>query len=501
MTVIKDGIIVLEDLKEFIDKGKYIVVVDSCILLDFYRYNSKTAQEILNNLEYLGDKVWIPHQVYIEFKRNFASILGPNHNKYKNIPKSIASNVKDFENKLNRLIKAYDKYNFPKVNELGEKIKQHLISIENEANQYKEEIKTEMELMSELLRTNKILEYVENLKNQGQVGIPFSPTRILSIVDEGRKRFDLNIPPGYKDINKSEIVKEDLKVVDPLAPFGDLIVWKALIAKAKVDKVNVIFTTSDSKPDWWELDSNKNILSPREELIAEFIEETEGEVEFLMLPMKEFINKFSLISNISSLYSNVELSANEILQERLWESGEEIKDILIDNAYHAHLGNIEDVEDFEIVSVKIEDTDVEFDDEKVNLTTQFQIEASGYFIEYINRDYSESTQITMNLKGNYSVEIELDIENQDYTIDDWEISDLIISSSKIHYEEDYSDLQPWEYCSVCLKNSGEHELHPDERICNSCSQNSNYMLCTNCGTFYRHEDYDGDGQYCGRCQH
>ena len=500
MTVIKDAVARLEDLKEFIEDENYIVVVDSCVLLDFYRYNSKTSQEILSNLEYLGDKIWIPNQVYIEFKRNFASILGPNHNKYKNIPKNIASNVREFGNKVNKLIKAYDKYDFPKINELGEKIKQHLINIDAEANKYKEEIKSEMDLMNELLRTNKILGYIEDLKNKGQVGKPLSPKKTLSIVEEGRKRFELNLPPGYKDIDKSEIVKEDLKVEDPIAPFGDLIVWNTLIAKAKTDKINIIFTTSDSKSDWWELDNNKNIVAPREELLAEFEEETEGEVELLMLPMKEFISKFSLISNISSLYSNVELSANEILQDRLYESAEEIKDILIDDAYHVHLGNIEDVEDFEIINVKVEDADVEFDDERVNLSTEFQVEASGYFIEYINRDYSESTEITIILKGKYSVDIELDAENEGYSIDDWEFTDLIIVDSKIHYDEDYYALQPWEYCVVCHKEAGEHELYSDGRICYSCSQNSDYILCTNCGTFYKHEDYTGDGQYCGKCR-
>ncbi|MCZ8533369.1 PIN-like domain-containing protein [Psychrobacillus psychrodurans] len=501
MTVVKEAVVSIEQLKEFIEDENYLVVVDSCVLLDYYRYSSETAKAILSNLEYLTEKLWFPNQVYIEFKRNYELILGPNHNKYKNISNNISSNVKDFENKTNKLIKAYDKYNFPKVNELGDKIKQHLLNIEKDAKQYKEEIKSEMDLMSQLLRSNKMLEYIDSLKDNNQVGSPLSPKRILTIVNEGEKRFILNLPPGYKDMNKSEVVKENIKVEDPLAPYGDLIVWKSLIEKAKQDNVNIIFTTSDSKPDWWELDSSKNILAPREELLAEFEEETEGKVELLMLPMKEFVSNFSIISNTFSLYSEIELSTEELLADKLYESDEDIQQMLIEDATHVHLGNVEDIEDFQVINIALDNIETEIDEERVTITADFRIEAVGYFVEYISRDYSESTEVSVTLKGSYSILIELDVEKKSYSIDKCEITDLRIIDSIVHYPEDYEEIAPWDYCVVCSKRYGDHELYPDERICSSCSQNNDYILCTNCGTFYKHEDYTGDGQYCcGKCK-
>lgn len=499
MTSAKEVVVSRDELKAFIEEENYLVVVDSCVLLDYYRYSSQTANSILSNLEYLGERVWIPNQVYIEFKRNYEHILGPNHNKYKNISNNIGTNVKDFENKISRLIKAYDKYNFPKVKELGDKIKQHLLNIDKDAKQYKEEIKSEMDLMSELLKSNKMLEYIEGVKNTGQVGPPLSPAKILSIVNEGEKRFALNLPPGYKDITKSEVVKENLKAEDPIAPYGDLIVWKSLIEKAKQEDINIIFTTSDSKADWWELDKNKNIVAPREELLAEFKEETGGKLEVLMIPMKEFIGNFSVISDTFSLYSDIELNAADILNALLSESDEEIQELLIADATHVHLGNIENIEDFEVININLEDLDVEFDEEKVNVSANFIIEAIGYFVEYINRDYSEATQVSITLKGSYLVLIELNVEDKTYSIDDCEITDLRIIDSVVHYPEEYEEIDPWYYCVVCSKKYGDHELYPEERICSSCSQDSDYMLCTHCGTFYRLEDYTGDGQRCGKC--
>lgn len=464
--------------------------------LDYYRYSLETAKAILNNLEFLKDHLWIPNQVFKEFHKNYNAVFKPNHNKYKKITTEINSYTREAENKFNNLLKEYNKYNFPKVKELNEKISEHLKEINKEAEQYKVDIKKEMDDMKDLFRDNAMLTFINQLKDDNQVGAALSSNVLLAIAEEGKRRYSLNLPPGYEDSEKIDDVKRGN---DPLAPYGDLIVWKSIIQKAIEDNVNIIFTTSDSKEDWWHLDEHNNILHPREELLAEFNEVTEAGSSILMIPMKEFISKFSILSNISSLYSNIELNANEILFERLEESADEIKDILIEDAYHVHLGNIEDVEYFEIVNVKIEDADVEFDDEKINLSTEFQIDASGYFVEYINKGYSQSTQITITLKGNYSVEIELDAEKEDYSIDDWEFADLIVVDSKIHYDEDYYEIQPWEYCVVCMKKPGEYELYPNEIICSSCSDSSDYILCTSCGIFYKHEDYTGDGQYCGKC--
>lgn len=420
----------LGELKEIIENENYLVVIDSCVFLDYYRYSSETAKVILRNLEFMKDNLWIPNQVFKEFHKNYNAVFKPSHNKYKNITIKLSSYTKEVETKLNDLLEEYDKYNFPKVKELSEKISGHLNEINIEAENYKVEIKKEIEDMKTLLKDNAMLNFITQLKEDEQIGMPLSSTSLLKIVEEGKKRFEFNLPPGYKDLGK---VNNNL---DPLAPYGDLIVWKSIIQKAQEENVDIIFTTSDSKEDWWSLDKDNNILFPREELIAEFKEETEENSSILMIPMKEFISKFSLISNISSLYSIVELSAEEILQDKLYESGEEVKDILVANAHHAHLGSIEDVRDFEIINASIEDYDIEFNDETIMLSSEFEMEASGDFIEYISKEHSIFSQMTITLKGIVSMEIELDAENNVYTFNNCEFNKLDIIDAQISYDED-----------------------------------------------------------------
>jgi len=39
--------------------------------------------------------------------------------------------------------------------------------------------------------------------------------------------------------------------------FGDLIIWKEMIEKAKAEKRPIIFVTDDGKSDWWHIHSSR----------------------------------------------------------------------------------------------------------------------------------------------------------------------------------------------------------------------------------------------------
>ncbi|WP_204277464.1 PIN-like domain-containing protein, partial [Escherichia coli] len=59
---------------------------------------------------------------------------------------------------------------------------------------------------------------------------------------EGEDRYAKKIPPGYKD------AKKDAGEFDK---YGDLIIWKDMIGKAKADKRPILFISDDAKEDWW----------------------------------------------------------------------------------------------------------------------------------------------------------------------------------------------------------------------------------------------------------
>lgn len=77
------------------------------------------------------------------------------------------------------------------------------------------------------------------------------------LISELERRFELKIPPGYKDSNKDD------------GGVGDLAIWLSILALGASQKRDVIFVTEDVKPDWWN-QSNGSEFLPRFELIDEY---------------------------------------------------------------------------------------------------------------------------------------------------------------------------------------------------------------------------------------
>jgi len=56
-----------------------IFIFDTNILLNFYRYSEETCKDIFNNiLVKIQDRLWIPHQVALEFQENRNKLNGRN---------------------------------------------------------------------------------------------------------------------------------------------------------------------------------------------------------------------------------------------------------------------------------------------------------------------------------------------------------------------------------------------------------------------------------------
>jgi rRNA-processing protein FCF1 len=52
-----------------------LVVLDTNVLLNLYRYNVKVQDELVDLFARLGDRVWVPRQVLVEFWRNREAVL------------------------------------------------------------------------------------------------------------------------------------------------------------------------------------------------------------------------------------------------------------------------------------------------------------------------------------------------------------------------------------------------------------------------------------------
>jgi hypothetical protein len=81
----------------------------------------------------------------------------------------------------------------------------------------------------------------------------------------------MRVPPGYKDENKKTVKRYGNLVLQD--KYGDLVLWRQIIAKAKDEQKPIIFVTDDAKEDWWWVRQG-NTLGPRPELVTEVKAET-----------------------------------------------------------------------------------------------------------------------------------------------------------------------------------------------------------------------------------
>lgn len=127
---------------------------------------------------------------------------------------------------------------------------------------------------------------------QGKIGEGFSKKELDEICKTGEKRYEANIPPGYKDKSKQgSYLVEDREFI---RKYGDLILWKEIIRKAKIDQIaNVVLITGDVKEDWW-LEKRGKKLGPRKELLNEIFSEAGCVQNFYMYDTASFLRHAKL---------------------------------------------------------------------------------------------------------------------------------------------------------------------------------------------------------------
>jgi len=273
--------------KEEFDKmwKENIFIFDSCVLLNLYEYSKQTTDDLLKIIEQLKDRVWLPHQVGIEFFKERLHIINRQRNAYTQLISALDGAFLVFESTYKKANLQQTHRFFNKDNILGkiksriESVKRNIRKLENKHPNWTEK--------DEIL--DKITEFFNNSKH----GLPFNKEDYEKICKEADKRFSEAIPPGYMDIKKDEDDKTKKK------KYGDYLIWTQIINYAKKENKGIIFITDDIKEDWWNLKdkSSKTILSPRDELIKEIYEKSN--VSFYMYQTNKFIKYATEIFNIS----------------------------------------------------------------------------------------------------------------------------------------------------------------------------------------------------------
>lgn len=226
-----------------------IFVLDANILLNLYRYSDDTRKQFLKILRRLKNRVWVPHQAAKEYLKNRLGVIGQQEKAYEQTIEAIEKIETDLKSKRQHPFLSEKSLNSPC----------------SSFDAVKKELDKSKSSHTDLIANDKILDSIEKLIGE-RIGEGFDEKSLEGIAKEGEKRYAASIPPGYKDASKKS-------EGDPYRKFGDLIIWKEVLEKAKSEKKDIILVLDDKKEDWWQKFQG-NTIGPQPELIEEFANET-----------------------------------------------------------------------------------------------------------------------------------------------------------------------------------------------------------------------------------
>ncbi|MDA2320274.1 PIN domain-containing protein [Bacillus albus] len=253
-------------------------VFDTNVLLNLYKYSTETKNELLEILNKIENRLWMPHQVGLEYNFNRLSVVSDQEKFYN---KLISSIEKDSTSFINGLAKDYNKkHPFIKWDEIKTQLENCIKSITTDIAKKKEK-------HPNLFADDEILSKINELF-KGKIGRVYSQEELNEIYKEGKDRYARKCPPGYKDLKDKEGQIKEYGGNVYKDEYGDLVVWYQIIEYAEKNKQPIIFITDDNKEDWWREQSGKTI-GPRIELLNEF--ELKAKVPFYMYRTDSFMEK------------------------------------------------------------------------------------------------------------------------------------------------------------------------------------------------------------------
>ncbi len=240
-----------------LEQSKVIVCFDANILLNLYRYEREVRDQVISLINSVKNKekfnIWLPYHAALEFNVNRKKVIKQSNSRIDDIRKQFIKFKKDVRNASN--IGGKRGGLFDLNNELSSSFDNIHMILERHRKNTKIESK------------DKIVDIIFDIFD-GYVGTPFSKEDMELLVSEAEWRYRKNIPPGFEDAGKTNLITFNGMSVD--CKFGDYIIWKEMLEKSNKDGLPVILVSDDVKSDWRCNEYNR--VKP--ELINEFLYHT-----------------------------------------------------------------------------------------------------------------------------------------------------------------------------------------------------------------------------------
>lgn len=259
-----------EDLIELVNQDNILFIFDTNVLLYLYSYTKETRDNFFKILDKLSDKIWLPYHVGLEYQRKRLEIVKDEKAIYRKINKHLDSVKTIFGKDLKELNLNIRE---PKLSDLTQKLEKDIVTL---IDKYQKDV-TKFDKKQPCVNSSDKIRKELDKYFSNKVGNKPTSGFIKQIIEDGKNRYLNKVPPGYMD-EKDKKTYPDFSFENIEYPpmYGDLIIWKQIIEKAKDDNIkSIIFITDDEKEDWiYEIDSGgKKKIGARAELRQEIQKE------------------------------------------------------------------------------------------------------------------------------------------------------------------------------------------------------------------------------------
>ena len=237
------------------------------MLLSLYRFRVEARDDLFRVLERLGDRLWIPYQVGLEFHRNRLSVIAAQENYFSTTRNELTTAVNTYVEKLRSFSGRIA------FQEHGQRLEG---AIRHAHGMVIDKIRKAKRITRYLKGhdSDSILARLEKLL-ANRTGNSMEPSELDSARKEALRRVAEKIPPGYMDKPKGD-------------PTGDYLLWVQLKQEASRRKLPTVLITDDRKEDWYRREHGMT-LGARRELREEM--QAEAGVAFLAMTTETFLIK------------------------------------------------------------------------------------------------------------------------------------------------------------------------------------------------------------------
>lgn len=270
------------------------VVLDTNVLLDIYTFEEPARLLALDVIESIRDRIWLPHQVLREFWRNRHSVIAE-------LP-APGQPIESVRSELLAIVNALrpDRERPDDIQAMRDTVERQLSELSSAITTARG---TPLDIDQLLADTSQdpVLKRLETILAD-RVGEPLGGEE-RAVIDEGLRRFELQIPPGFKD-------GEGKRDQVPERGTGDFLLWEQTLryvaSQGALDAF--VLVTNDAKEDWRInlARPKKRAIGVRPELVTEALDRTGARL--VLLQQSDF---YRLMTKLRSADDSVSSSLVE----------------------------------------------------------------------------------------------------------------------------------------------------------------------------------------------